>query len=98
MPDRVHHRPVGALELIATLIRRDRSTAQQIGHIQLGVFKTHVFADVVEAHFIGRCGLLAGEVEIDGPIKHGAISEQFVGHGFIGGIFWRRIGNGFFHW
>ncbi|MNN85105.1 hypothetical protein D3C81_2023530 [compost metagenome] len=69
MPDRVHHRPVGALELIATLIRRDRSTTQQVGDIELGVFEAHVFADVVEAHFIRWCGLLAGEVEIDGAVE-----------------------------
>ncbi|MNV79959.1 hypothetical protein D3C71_1735340 [compost metagenome] len=98
MPDRVHHRPVGTLELVATLIRRDRSTAQQVGDIELGVFKTHVFADVVEAHFIGGCGLLAGEVEIDGSVERGTIPEQIVGDGFVGGTFGRWIGNGFLHW
>ena len=51
------------------MIRRDLGTTQQIGDIELGVFETHVLADVVEAHFIGWCGLLAGEVKINSAIK-----------------------------
>jgi hypothetical protein len=87
MPNRKHHRPVGTLELVATLIRRDRSATQQVGDIELRVFKAHVFADVVEAQFIRWGGLIAGEVEINGAVEGGTVSEQVFSDGFVSGGF-----------
>ena len=55
MPNRKHHRPVGALELIA------------------------------------------GEVEINGALEGGTVSEQVFSDGFVGGGFGRWIGDGSFH-
>ena len=56
MPHRKHHGPVGTLEMVTTLVRRHRGTAQQIRDVELSVFEAHVLADVVEPQFIGGEG------------------------------------------
>lgn len=97
VPDREHHGAVGAIEVVATLMRRDRGAAQQVGHIQLGILQGHVFADVVNAYGVRCGGLAVAQVGIDRTVECGTILEQLLGKALVGSETERRIGNAFFH-